>query len=72
MFNIWEHLFSTAGYALSQKRKRMLPVNLESLLFLHLNKDLLGISEVSEPQLIWLVLTCRLPTLGLRQLVRTK
>ncbi len=46
--NICERLFSTVGYAFSQRRKGMNPVNLEWQLFLHFNSDLWGVMDVNK------------------------
>eukprot|EP00171_Calliarthron_tuberculosum_P003101 IDg3101t1 len=46
--NICERLFSRVGYALSQRRRGICPANLESQMFLHLNCDLWGKSEVNQ------------------------
>lgn len=46
--NLCERLFSIAGYAMSDRRKNMLPANFESQLFLHINARLWGIQEVHE------------------------
>lgn len=43
--SIVERLFSKAGCALHDRRMTLLPANLESQLFLHLNKDLLSVSD---------------------------
>lgn len=44
--NICERLFSKAGYALSDRRKKISPVSFEQQLFLHANSDLWDVSEV--------------------------
>ena len=46
--NIYEIFFSKAGYAASNRRKSILPVNLESQLFLHVNKSFWRLKEVHE------------------------
>eukprot|EP00171_Calliarthron_tuberculosum_P021824 IDg21824t1 len=45
--NICERLFSTAGNTLRDRRKSISPMNLEIQLFLHINSDLWGISDVN-------------------------
>lgn len=45
--NICERLFSTAGYALNDRRRGVLPVNFERQIFLHANSHLWGISDVN-------------------------
>lgn len=45
--NISERLFSTAGYALSDRRKDILPMNFERQIFIHGNTKLWGISDVN-------------------------
>ena len=44
--NLCERFFSVAGYALDDRRKRLLPSNLESQLFLNQNARLWGVEEV--------------------------
>ena len=46
--NLCERLFSRVGYALSQRRRGISPVNLESQLFLHFNCDLWGRADISK------------------------
>lgn len=46
--NICERLFSKAGHALSDRRGRIMPSNFEEQIFLHVNSDLWGISDVSK------------------------
>lgn len=46
--NVCERLFSKAGYTLGDRRMSLLPANLESQLFLHLNKDLWSVSDLNE------------------------
>lgn len=45
--NVCERLFSKVGYTFTQRRKGMCPANLEGQVFLHLNKDLWGRSDVN-------------------------
>ena len=45
--NICEHLFSIVGIALNNRRASILPENLESQIFLHVNRDVWGIQDFS-------------------------
>ena len=45
--NICERLFSTAGFTLSDRRRRLLTCNFEMQIFLHVNSSYWGISDVS-------------------------
>ena len=45
--NICERLFSRVGYALPSRRKGTSPVNLEAQVFLYLNRDLWGSTDVN-------------------------
>lgn len=46
--NIFERLFSAAGFALTDHRQRLLPANFECQMYLHVNIDLWDISDVHE------------------------
>lgn len=46
--NICERLFSKAGHVLTDRRKGLSPVNLESQIFLHLNNDLWGTRDINK------------------------
>ncbi len=46
--NVCERLFSTAGHLSSARRKRNTPENLDSQIFLHLNRDLWGATDFNE------------------------
>ena len=46
--NLCERLFSRVGYALSDRRRRITPANLEVQLFLHLNSDFWGRTDINE------------------------
>lgn len=46
--NMCERFFSIAGYALSNRRKGLLPSNFEAQLFLCVNRDFWGIEDVRE------------------------
>ncbi len=46
--NVFERLFSVAGYALGDRRGRMLLSNFEEQIFLHINKELWGIEDVRD------------------------
>ena len=45
--NLCEHLFSVAGYALGERRGRILPSKFEEQIFLHMNNPLWGIEDFS-------------------------
>ena len=45
--NMCERFFSKAGYTFSDRRKLMLPANLEEQLFLHTNSRFWGIDDVN-------------------------
>ena len=55
-FNICKLLFSTPGFAYSNKRKKLHPSNLVSHLFLHFNHDLWSCVDVTKLTLQWLAL----------------
>lgn len=44
--NLCERFFSIAGYAMTNRRKGILPSNLEAQLFLFMNRDLWGINDI--------------------------
>lgn len=46
--NVCERIFSVAGHAMSDRRKRILPSNFECQLFLNFNHRLWGLKEISE------------------------
>ena len=46
--NVCERLFSKVGHALSDRRKGVAPVHLESQMFLHFNRDLWGSADVNK------------------------
>ncbi len=43
--NICERLFSKAGYALSDRRRRIAPMNFEQQIFLHANRSMWDMSR---------------------------
>lgn len=46
--NMCERFFSIAGYALTNRRKGLLPSNFEAQLFLCVNRDFWGIQDVKD------------------------
>ncbi len=45
--NVCERLFSKAGYALSDRRRRIAPMNFEQQIFLHANRSMSDIADLS-------------------------
>ncbi|KAH9125307.1 hypothetical protein LEN26_008900 [Aphanomyces euteiches] len=46
--NMCEHFFSSSKFALTDRRRSILPRNFEAQMFLHVNRDLWDLSDVSE------------------------